>query len=107
MTELGQRPELPPAFGEQAQRCRRSACCACLARGQVQRTPSVPHHEPPRGRGAKSADPDTVPLCDACHDERHDVGVDTFWARTGLSWRYVRDRMREGATWSDLEAVPF
>lgn len=94
-------------FGEQAARCRKSACCACLARGQRQVWPTEPHHEPPRGRTQRSHDPDTVPLCLACHRERHDVGVDTFWARVGVSWVYVRDRMREGTIWGPAEAVPY
>lgn len=101
-----------PAFGEQAARCRASACCACLARGKRQTWRTEPHHEPPIGRdhGTKDRaelDRDTVPLCTACHVERHASGELTFWARVGLSWVYVRDRMRDGAHWSELEALPF
>lgn len=99
--------EQDEAFGEQADRCRLSHCCACMALGRRQKWHTEPHHEPPRGRDLKSDDRDTVPLCVACHHERHAKGVDTFWASVGLSWVYVRDRMREGAIWGPSEAVPY
>lgn len=110
---MSEQPRVPyldqddPDFGPQAERCRRSHCCSCLARGLVQKWPTEPHHEPPRGRTHASTDRDTVPLCTACHTERHTKGVDTFWARVGLSWEYVRDRMREGAIWGPSEALPY
>jgi hypothetical protein len=94
-------------FGEQAARCRASVCCACAAQGRIQQTPTQPHHEPPIGRSRRGKDADTVPLCATCHDLRHAIGVFSFWAQVGVSWVYVRDRMREGATWSELEALPF
>ncbi len=60
-------------FGEQAELCRQLACLACGGR------PCAAHHEPPRDEGGK--DKDCVPLCFACHEHRHAVGLVKFQAR--------------------------
>lgn len=55
---------------------RSKPCCACNRPG-----PSEAHHEPMgfTGMGMKPPDYQTVPLCRACHQERHDKGVKAFW----------------------------
>ncbi len=83
-----------------------------MALGKRQAWPTESHHEPPISRDHATKDRaeldrDTVPLCTQHHTERHAQGSDTFWARVGLSWLYVRDRMRQGAVWDELEALPF
>lgn len=102
-------------FGPQSRACRASRCCVCLSSLQLETDLArvVPHHEPPRGRDRKAHDPDTLPLCEVHHDERHALGVVTFWSKHVLrvrgvivTWQHVRDRMREGGTWSEWEAVP-
>ena len=55
-------------------------CCVCVEHGLEQTTRTEAHHEPPRSAGG--IDTDTLPLCDAHHDERHDrVGRRQFWER--------------------------
>lgn len=77
------------AFGRQAELCRRSPCCSCGAP-----PPSDPDHV--RTRGAGGRDQDCVPLCRACHQERHAQGIRTFA-------RFLRGRPRLVPL--DLEAV--
>ena len=64
-------------FGDQAQLCRESSCCACGAP-----PPSDPAHVVSRGAGGK--DSDTVPLCRSCHDLQHSAGIKSFQAERGL-----------------------
>ncbi len=98
-----------PTYGPQADRCRRSRCCVCMALGQRERGRVVPHHEPPIGRDRGSDDDDTVPLCDEHHGERHgpSSGALSFWARYRVDWRIVRDALRRGAVWDEWQIVPF
>lgn len=94
----------------QAEACRTSACCACLASlpkgstliearahgralvdaGYRPLNPQA-HHEPPRSRGG--VDADTVPLCALHHHERHTIGARPFWAKYGLDPQQVKERM--------------
>lgn len=69
-------------FGDQAQLCRESSCCACGAP-----PPSDPAHVLSRGAGGK--DGDTVPLCRRCHDLQHSQGIKTFQAERGLDLKAV------------------
>ena len=88
---MGQKSKTP-AFGPQAELCRRTTCCCCHATAVIRAAPGEywdhttmrdydwallpalyddgegtqvihPHHEPPRGLALKSTDTDTVPLC--------------------------------------------
>lgn len=77
------------AFGEQAQRCRESACLVCGSR------PCDVHHEPTRARGG--IDKDTVPLCREHHDERHRIGRPAFEKKYGLDLRAEAERMQLAA----------
>lgn len=53
-------------FGSHAELVRRMPCLVCG------RTPSDPHHEPPRSRGGKAEN--LVPLCRKHHRQRHALG---------------------------------
>jgi hypothetical protein len=56
-------------FGPQAEMCRALRCCVCRDPG------TVPEHARPRGMGGMNGkDSDTVPLCNTCHQLRHDHG---------------------------------
>lgn len=99
------------AFGRQADLSRYMPCCACRPHSYAKREHilsrmsqgaelqrcgpdhaySEPHHEPPRSRGGKDAD--TVPLCPACHRERHDVGLAEFQRRHGIDLRGLASRL--------------
>lgn len=78
------------AFGEQAERCRCAPCLVCKA------IPSDPHHEPTRARGG--LDPDTVPLCRACHERRHRIGKAAFERRHDVDLLAEAHRMRTTET---------
>lgn len=99
--------QVSAVFGAQAERCRQSRCCICLAHRMRERGRVVPHHEPPRGRALASDDDDTVPLCERHHDERHLRGVESFWWHYRVDWREVRDALRRGAIWDEWQSVPF
>jgi hypothetical protein len=51
------------------------------------------HHEPPIGRGQVGKDSDTCPLCVVHHDERHDIGIDTFERKYGIDLRGLPGRI--------------
>lgn len=74
-------------FGPQAELCRSFPCVACWA------VPTVPHHEPPRSCGGH--DSATVPLCDACHRERHDIGLRAFNKKHGVDLLHAAAVMAE------------
>ena len=63
-------------FGPQAALCRTFACVVCWS------GPVEVHHEPPRSCGGRDAN--TVPLCPACHRERHDIGLRAFNRKHGV-----------------------
>jgi hypothetical protein len=100
-------------FADQADLCRKTACCVCTAilgccktrdekmdrareldRGGFRPWHSAPHHEPPIGRTNKAVDADTVPLCDAHHTERHSMPAADFWGRHGLDVEQIKARLR-------------
>lgn len=71
------------AFGEQAARCEKSRCPACLT-GRLDESVGgriVAHHEHSRGAGGK--DDATVPLCWSHHALRHSRGP-SFWTIVGV-----------------------
>jgi len=81
---------LAEAFGDQAARCRASACCVpCCSAGP----PCDPHHEPTRASGGRDAD--TVPLCRPHHEERHRTGVKTFQRAHGIDLLAIARGMSE------------
>lgn len=86
------------AFGEQAERCRRGFCIACVLLCQRQTTRTVPHHDPCRPRGR---DRDTLPLCVDHHTDGpravHRLGRETFWRIVGIEVAEVLGWMRAGA----------
>lgn len=86
------------AFGEQAERCRRGICVACVLLCQRQTTRTVPHHDPCRPRGR---DRDTLPLCVDHHTDGpravHRLGRETFWRIVGIEVAEVLGWMRDGA----------
>jgi len=61
--------------------------------------PSEPHHEGDRGIGIKASDYSTLPLCNRCHRERHQVGkgiyglwgVDHLQVISELQKRYTQE----------------
>lgn len=79
-------------FGAQADACRKMPCAAC---GMVPRKgeQSDPHHEPPVSLGG--LDPDTVPLCRACHDRRGNTTAEAFWLAVGLDPEDVKQAVRD------------
>lgn len=83
------------AFGEQAERCRRSMCVACVRLGTKQTTRTVPHHVVHRPEGT---DADTIPLCRDHHTDGpmsvHGKGRETFWAFVGVDEDDVLQLMR-------------
>jgi len=85
------------SFGEQADRCRRGFCVACVLLCQRQTTPTVPHHDPCRPRGK---DRDTVGLCRDHHTDGpravHRLGRETFWRIVGIEFAEVVEWMRRG-----------
>ena len=82
-----------PAFGPQADECRRSPCVNC---GYY---PSEPHHDPYRKHGGR--DGDTVPLCgprtgvEGCHAMAHRMGREKFWAACRVTLEQAKEKMRE------------
>ena len=61
-------------------------CIVCGKRGRI-----AVHHDPTRGAGGRWVD--TSPLCksdgeysEGCHERRHRVGVETFWAEAGMDY---------------------
>lgn len=91
-------------FGPQAEACRRLPCVSC---GHVPAPdhPNDAHHEPP-----DSTDRETVPLCRACHQRRHNVGEVTFWTDLQLHpadvQEAVRDYMHSPLAWRGWENSP-
>jgi len=85
------------SFGEQADRCRRGFCIACVLLCQRQTTATVPHHDPCRPRGK---DRDTVGLCHDHHTDGpravHRLGRETFWRIVGIEFAEVVGGMRRG-----------
>jgi hypothetical protein len=69
-------------FGKQAAATRRMACCVCSRR------PCDPHHYPTRAAGGR--DSDAIPLCARCHRAAHDMGMETFQGRAGVSFDVVK-----------------
>lgn len=88
-------PARPPAFGEQAKRCRALPCLVCEKLGKRQTRPTEAHHEPRQRDGG--TDLDTLPLCESHHRQRHRMcGRDPsrFWTFHGIDWRAAIVRMR-------------
>jgi hypothetical protein len=53
---------------------RKKPCVVCARK-------AVAHHEQITGRGIgiKASDYEVIPLCEACHKRRHDIGKYSFW----------------------------
>ena len=107
----GQRSTVP-AFGPQAELCRRTHCCLCWASKVIRSAGCTwdhtvmydydwsqlpllddcmecngdeiihPHHEPPRGTACASEDTDTIPLCPKHHMDA------PLLARHSEYWQY-------------------
>lgn len=109
--ELLDDTDLPPgrpAYGPQAEACRRSRCIACYHSRRRNRGRVLPHHL--RTRGAGGRDEATVPLCEPCHDELHNEGRVSFWQNRGISWSTVLQALlcvRRGVPWDEMQALPW
>lgn len=70
------------------QRVRRLACCSC-GRFPTDEVPNRAHHATGmgKGKGTKNGDDLTMPLCDQCHTEFHDL--------SGHFKDWDRERLRE------------